>query len=66
MSTSLMSTFVLVIWAALVLLVNQLAIGKKTRLAWTGAAILGPLPILIVFLIVEARNRKRQDGQLRS
>ena len=39
---------------ALVALVGYLAKDKKTWLAWTGAA-------LIVFLILEARNRKRQE-----
>jgi len=63
---------------ALVALVNYLAREKKTRFAWTGAALLFSGPItLIVFLIVEARNHKRQEkldaavgkipgGQLRS
>ena len=46
---------------ALVALVYYLAREKKTRFAWTGAALLFSGPItLIVFLILEARNRKRQ------
>ncbi len=75
-----MSTFDSLVWVQLasVALVNYLARKKKTRLAWTGAGLLftGPLT-LIVFLIVEARNNKRQEkldaaggkipgGQLRS
>ena len=47
---------------ALVALVGYLARDKKTWLAWTGAALLFTAPItLIVFLILEARNRKRQE-----
>ena len=42
---------------ALVALVGYLAKDKKTWLAWTGAALFS----CIVFLILEARNRKRQE-----
>ena len=46
----------------LILLVCYLARKKKTCFAWTGATLLfTPYLTLIVFLILEARNRKRQD-----
>jgi hypothetical protein len=52
----------LLVWIALVVLVNYLAREKKTRLAWTGAPIVfSPFPVLIVLLILEARNHKRQE-----